>query len=240
MLGVGNWHQLVISGNGNRWKAAGVGEWLKQLGIFGQRSHQKHLPADVFRLRERSDRASAEAHVGDGWIGDRCASSVRAEVIGCISRRAANGLRETCWRCCLRLGIVAPVKAVTHAKRRATMFSPSTSVVLTRSAAFARRWRALGRAKRAVTTLWLALEVGLSRTRTSTRCPEIADACQRRARLQPENAAANSLIESALSHAARAMATALRRLCFRTRCWNERSGESDLFWDCIVSIETSG
>jgi replicative DNA helicase len=48
----GTWHQLVISGNGNRWHAAGVGAWLKQLGIFGQRSHQKHLPADVFSLAD--------------------------------------------------------------------------------------------------------------------------------------------------------------------------------------------
>ncbi len=48
--GRGNWHQLVIAGNGNRWHAAGVGAWLKGLGIFGQRSHQKHLPAAVFSL----------------------------------------------------------------------------------------------------------------------------------------------------------------------------------------------
>ena len=46
----GTWHQLVISGNGNRWHAAGVGAWLKQLGIFGQRSYEKHLPAEVFGL----------------------------------------------------------------------------------------------------------------------------------------------------------------------------------------------
>ena len=48
--GRGNWHQLVISGNGNRWHPAGVGAWLRSLGIFGQRSHQKHLPESVFRL----------------------------------------------------------------------------------------------------------------------------------------------------------------------------------------------
>src|SRR5262249_228496 len=41
---------LVISGNGNRWSPLGVGKWLKDLGIFGQRSHQKHLPAEVFTL----------------------------------------------------------------------------------------------------------------------------------------------------------------------------------------------
>jgi replicative DNA helicase len=48
--GRGLWQQLVIAGNGNRWKAAGVGRWLKELGIFGQRSHEKRLPAAVFTL----------------------------------------------------------------------------------------------------------------------------------------------------------------------------------------------
>jgi replicative DNA helicase len=48
--GRGNWHQLVIAGNGNRRHAAGVGAWLKGLGVFNQRSHQKRLPPAVFQL----------------------------------------------------------------------------------------------------------------------------------------------------------------------------------------------
>ncbi|QEA39063.1 replicative DNA helicase [Pistricoccus aurantiacus] len=48
--GRGNWHQLVISGNGNRWRPAGVGKWLKDLGIHGQRSREKQLPDAVFGL----------------------------------------------------------------------------------------------------------------------------------------------------------------------------------------------
>jgi replicative DNA helicase len=48
--GRGNWHQLVLSGNGNRWHPAGVNLWLRELALFGQRSHEKHLPSDVFRL----------------------------------------------------------------------------------------------------------------------------------------------------------------------------------------------
>jgi len=48
--GRGAWHQLVISGNGNRWRAAGVGRWLKELDTFGQRSHEKRLPPAVFTL----------------------------------------------------------------------------------------------------------------------------------------------------------------------------------------------
>jgi replicative DNA helicase len=49
--GRGNWHQLVVAGNGNRWHPAGVNRWLRELGIFGQRSHEKRIPADAFRLR---------------------------------------------------------------------------------------------------------------------------------------------------------------------------------------------
>ncbi len=48
--GVGNWHQLIISGNGNRWSPFGVRKWLRDLGIDGQRSHQKHLPGELFSL----------------------------------------------------------------------------------------------------------------------------------------------------------------------------------------------
>ena len=50
--GRGQWHQLLISGNGNRWHAAGVGKWLKDLGIYGQRSHEKRLPEQVFTLAD--------------------------------------------------------------------------------------------------------------------------------------------------------------------------------------------
>src|SRR5262249_46370642 len=48
--GRGNWHQLLLSGNGNRWQPAGVNLWLRELGIFGQRSLQKRVPAAVFKL----------------------------------------------------------------------------------------------------------------------------------------------------------------------------------------------
>jgi replicative DNA helicase len=46
----GSWHQLLLSGNGNRWHHSGVGGWLRDLGIFGQRSHEKRLPETAFLL----------------------------------------------------------------------------------------------------------------------------------------------------------------------------------------------
>ena len=51
--GRGAWHQLVISGNGNRWTPKGVNLWLRNLGIYGQRSDKKHLPEEVFRFSNR-------------------------------------------------------------------------------------------------------------------------------------------------------------------------------------------
>jgi replicative DNA helicase len=50
--GRGNWHQLVIAGNGNRWHHAGVNAWLRGLGIYNQRSHQKHLPPAMFQMSD--------------------------------------------------------------------------------------------------------------------------------------------------------------------------------------------
>jgi replicative DNA helicase len=48
--GKGQWHQLLISGNGNRWHPAGINLWLRQLGIFNQCSRQKRLPSEVCQL----------------------------------------------------------------------------------------------------------------------------------------------------------------------------------------------
>jgi replicative DNA helicase len=44
------WHALRLSGNGNRWMPASIQRWLRKLGIFGQRSHEKRVPEAVFRL----------------------------------------------------------------------------------------------------------------------------------------------------------------------------------------------
>jgi len=48
--GRGRWHQLLISGNGTRWRPRGVNKWLRDLGIFDQRSHEKRIPEAAFTL----------------------------------------------------------------------------------------------------------------------------------------------------------------------------------------------
>ena len=114
-VGRGNWHQLVVSGNGHRWQAAGVGAWLKQLGIFNQRSHEKRLPAEIFGL----DTVSVSTLLRHLWATD-----------GCIHVRGAGGASRVFFATCseglardvaallLRLGIVARLKAVTQAGGR--------------------------------------------------------------------------------------------------------------------------
>src|SRR5690606_7284762 len=41
--------QLVLSGHGDRRQPKAVDAWLRQLGVFGQRSHEKRVPGDTFR-----------------------------------------------------------------------------------------------------------------------------------------------------------------------------------------------
>jgi replicative DNA helicase len=109
--GRGAWHQLVISGNGNRWKPAGVGAWLKGLGIFGQRSHEKRLPPAVFSLADEQI-ALLLRHL---WATD---GSVTLRKPG--QRGAARVYFATCSpvlakdvaALLLRLGIVARIRTV--------------------------------------------------------------------------------------------------------------------------------
>jgi replicative DNA helicase len=114
--GKGAWHRLVISGNGNRWKAAGVGAWLKDLGIFGQRSHEKRLPGAVFTLANRRI-ALLLRHLWatDGRINVRRQSrgAHRVHFSTC-----SKGLADDVAALLLRIQIVARIRMVQSAKGR--------------------------------------------------------------------------------------------------------------------------
>jgi replicative DNA helicase len=112
--GRGAWHQLVIAGNGNRWAPAGVGAWLKELGIFGQRSHEKCLPAEVFTLA--SDQVALllrHLWATDGRVTLRKAGRGAPRVYFSTCSRA---LADDVSALLLRLGIVARIRTV-HAQR---------------------------------------------------------------------------------------------------------------------------
>jgi replicative DNA helicase len=109
--GRGNWHQLVIANNGNRWHPAGVNAWLRGLGIYDQRSHEKHLPAAVFQL--------SDAQIGlllkHLWATDGCIhvppatqrSAPRVYFSSC-----SEMLAQDVAALLLRLGIVARTRQV--------------------------------------------------------------------------------------------------------------------------------
>ncbi len=115
--GVGNWHQLVISGNGNRWHSAGVGNWLKNLGIFNQRSHEKRLPTEVFQLATPQI-ATLLKHL---WATDGCIGLRKPGTKGnprVYFATCSEGLADDVASLLLRLGIVARRRQVRQGKGR--------------------------------------------------------------------------------------------------------------------------
>jgi len=115
--GRGKWHQLLISGNGNRWHPAGVNRWLRELGIFGQRSHEKRLPSEVFRFdNEQVGLLLRHLWATDGSISCRAAGSKGPpRVYFCT---ASEGLAGDVAALLLRLGIVSRMRVVHKANYR--------------------------------------------------------------------------------------------------------------------------
>jgi replicative DNA helicase len=107
--GRGAWHQLLISGNGNRWRPAGVGAWLQELGIRNQRSWEKRIPESAFRLANdqialllrhlwATDGSIWAGPVGSGKLGTRVYYAT-----------TSHGLAADVGALLLRLGIVARI-----------------------------------------------------------------------------------------------------------------------------------
>ncbi len=109
--GRGMWHQLLLSGNGNRWAPRGVKRWLRELGIFNQRAHEKRLPGDVFRLSNQQ-LALVLRHLWatDGAIAPRRAGSKGSGRI--YFSTSSPGLASDVCVLLLRLGIVARIRTV--------------------------------------------------------------------------------------------------------------------------------
>ena len=123
--GRGNWHQLVLSGNGNRWHPAKVNLWLRELGIFGQRSYEKRIPASVFCLDDGSI-AVLLKHLWatDGTIFARKPGTRGSSTI-CFSTNS-RGLARDVAALLLRLGIVGRIREVAQGAHR-PMFTVSIS-----------------------------------------------------------------------------------------------------------------
>lgn len=113
----GSWHQLVLSGNGNRWHPAGVNLWLRELGVFNQRSHEKHLPQEIFKLNNRQVALFLQ-HL---WATDGTIFTPKpgSRTSGRISFSTnSRTLSEDVAHLLLRFGIVARIKKVGQGKHR--------------------------------------------------------------------------------------------------------------------------
>jgi replicative DNA helicase len=118
--GRAGWHQLLISGNGNRWRPGGVNRWLRELGIFGQRSYQKRIPETAFTLASRQI-ALLLRHLWatDGTIALRVTSKGSPGVFYSTNSR---DLAHDVAALLLRLGIVARVASARKGSYRPTYF----------------------------------------------------------------------------------------------------------------------
>jgi len=115
--GRGRWHQLLISGNGNRWHPCGVNRWLRELGIFGQRSHEKRVPTAAFRLcDEQVALLLRHLWATDGTIAVRRPGARGSHAVSFST--CSPGLAADVAALLLRLGIVARTQVVSGAAGR--------------------------------------------------------------------------------------------------------------------------
>lgn len=229
--GIGLRHELVISDNGNRWHASGVGKWLEDLGIFGQRSHEKHLPADVFRLpNDQIALLLKHLWATDGSVTLRkfgTRGSHRIYFSTCSERLAKDVLALL-----LRLGIVARLKRV-HQNKGKPVFTVDVS-----GAADQRRFcqvvGGFGPREAAVITLWLALEATVDNTNVDTLPAVMVNKV-----LAPGSQKVGTLVTSGVGYSpSRYVAGRLASELGEPQL--DTLAHSDLYWDRVISVTPAG
>jgi len=241
--GVGAWHQLVFSGNGNRWHPAGINLWLRDLGIFGQRSHEKRLPTDLFRL-DNDQLALFLRHLWatDGTISLRKPGQKGSHGVHLSTN--SRGLAEDVAAVLMRLGIVARIQSVLQAGYR------TTYMVWIRGADNQRRFLsqvgAFGPRASQATALQAALNDVKSNTNIDTLPREMFGRV--RALMQERGISQRKMAE--LRGTAYGGSSHFRFAPSRNVLadYGERlqdpelqaAATSDLFWDTVVAIEPDG
>ncbi len=241
--GRGNWHQLVFSGNGDRWRAAGLNKWLRELGIFDQRSSEKCVPEAVFRLSEEKI-ALFLRHLWatDGAIHVRPESQKGSPRVyfATSSRRLAGDVAALM----LRLGIVARIRA-----SRQTSGNPLYSVDVTGNemqSRFLERVGTFGPRAEPARRLADLLAKGGSNPNVDTLprslFERVREAMRRRGVSTRRMAAARGTAYGGTSHfrfapSRQTLASYAEILDDDVlRTW----AESDLFWDKVTAIEPAG
>jgi replicative DNA helicase len=241
--GRGAWHQLVIAGNGNRWHPAGAGRWLKALGVFGQRSHEKRLPPDALRL----DRAQTALLLRHLWATDGCihvppAGSGRAARV--YFSTCSEGLARDIAALLLRFGIVARLRSVVQRSHR-----PVWTVDVSGGAqqlVFVERIDAFGPREDACRVLRQRLSEAVLNTNVDTLPREVFERVRAEMARQGISQRAMTAMRGAAyggsSHfrfaPSRALVTQYAELLGDEGL--RASAQDDLFWDRVVSVEPDG
>jgi replicative DNA helicase len=114
--GRGRWHQLLLSGNGNRWHPSGINSWLRELGVFGQRSYEKRIPRAAFQLSDdQVPLLLRHLWATDGTISPRRKGKGSD---GVFFATASEGLAADVAALLLRVGVVARIRRLDQASGR--------------------------------------------------------------------------------------------------------------------------
>ena len=241
--GRGNWHQLLITGNGDRWHPAGVNRWLRDLGIHGQRSHEKRLPPEVFRFgKGQIGLLLRHLWATDGSIGCRGAGSKGAPRV--YFSTASEGLASDVAALLLRLGIVARIRSVRKTGHR-PVFTVDVSGSV-QQARFLDSVGAFGPRSEPARRLRGVLESVVPNTNADTLPREVFDrvkaAMQEQGISQRTMAAMRGTSYGGSAHfkfaPSRAVVAGYAEILEDDvlRLW----AESDLFWDRVVDIRPDG
>jgi replicative DNA helicase len=235
--GRGRWHQLLISGNGNRWHPQGVDAWLRELGIFGQRSHEKRLPRDAFRLSNRQVGLLLQ-HL---WATDGCIW-LRTDGRGSNAvyfATSSHGLAHDVAALIMRLGIVARIRTARQGRSR-----PWYNVCVSGAREQVRFLAMVGgfgpRAHQAA-RLTAVLDGMKPNTNVDTLPREVFGTMRSMLRRQ----GASETVLAGLEDRARAQHAPSRELVGRYGAkWNDAGlvelATNDLYWDRVVKIEYCG
>ncbi|MGA2081201.1 MAG: DnaB-like helicase C-terminal domain-containing protein [Holophaga sp.] len=236
--GCGNWHGLLLSGNGDRWHPSGMGKWFRDLGIFDQRSHEKRIPEAVFRL-SNAQIAILLRHL---WATDGCISVGKNLRRGMHFSTCSLGLANDVAALLLRLGIVARTRVVPQGPGYRHLF-----VVWVNGAdgqkAFLDRVGAFGPRLEPAMRLRTALQGVIANTNVDTLPVNVVPLIRASMKAKGVTTRAMSAMRSVAYNgtAAYRFAPSRKLLGLYARLLEDSQlaafAQSDIFWDTIVAIE---
>jgi replicative DNA helicase len=236
----GTWHQLVISGNGDRWHPKGVNAWLRELGIFGQRSYQKRIPEGAFRL-PNDQIAMLLRHL---WATDGSVHRRRRGDYSVYYATNSEGLAADVAALLLRLGIVARTNVAKKAGFRPGLHVRVSGVESQRR--FAERIGGFGPKAQAVANLVCDLRDIKANTNVDTLPAETFASVLARMKevgiTQREMSSIRGTRYAGAAHYgfAPSRATVLEYATLLDEPTLHSLATDDLFWDRIVSIDPAG